>query len=367
MIDLAGLKEQYNEISQEVRQAVHKVLTSGWYVLGEELERFEQEFSSYIGARYGVGVNSGSDALLLALKVLGIGPGDEVLTVSHTFISTVDSIIRNGARPVFVDIDPDTFCIDPAEIENRITEKTKAILPVHLYGHPADMTQIGAIARKHNLFIIEDACQAHGAECDERRVGAIGHVGCFSFYPVKNLGAYGDGGIVVTNDGTLAEKLIRSRNYGQPEKNVHTFIGINSRLDEIQAAALRVKLKFLDRWNMRRRQIAEQYDVHLSHTGIITPIEKKYARHVYHQYVIKCRQRDALQNFLFQREIDTQIHYPVPVHKQRAYQDLGFDTYLPVTERVCGEILSLPVHPWLSEQEVLKVANAVQAYRDTPA
>ena len=207
MIDFAGLKQQYSEISEEIEEAVDRVLRRGWYLLGEELTSFEQEFSCYIGTRYGIGVNSGSDALLLALKALGIGQGDEVLTVSHTFISTVDSIVRNDAEPVFVDIDPDTFCMDPSKIEEKITERTKAILPVHLYGHPADMTPIMKIAKKHNLFVVEDACQAHGAEYEGRRVGGIGHVGCFSFYPVKNLGAYGDGGMVVTDDAELAEKL----------------------------------------------------------------------------------------------------------------------------------------------------------------
>ncbi len=361
MIDFAGLKQQYSEISQEIKEAVDRVLRRGWYLLGEELTSFEQEFSCYIGTRYGIGVNSGSDALLLALKALGIGQGDEVLTVSHTFISTVDSIVRNNAEPVFVDIDPDTFCMDPSKIEEKITARTKAILPVHLYGHPADMTPIMKIAKQHNLFVIEDACQAHGAEYEGRKVGGIGHLGCFSFYPVKNLGAYGDGGMVVTDDAELAEKLKMLRNYGQPRKHVHDFIGVNSRLDEIQAAVLRVKLKHLDQWNERRRKIARWYGEHLSGTDIVAPAEKKYARHVYHLYVIKSKAPDAMQRRLSQSKIHTQIHYPVPVHKQTAYRELGVDVRLPVTERICNQILSLPIHPWLSEADVRTISAAVRS------
>ena len=322
MIDFAGLHQQYNEIAEEIEEAVNRVLRGGWYILGEDLANFEKEFAHYIGTEYAIGVNSGSDALLLTVKALEISDGDEVLTVSHTFISTVDSIIRNGATPVFVDVDPRTFCIDPVQIEKKVTKRTRAIIPVHLYGHPAEMTPIMEVAKKYNLHVIEDASQAHGAKYVGKKVGSIGDVGCFSFYPAKNLGAYGDGGIVVTNNSELAEKLRMLRNYGQPKKNEHTFIGNNSRLDEIQAAVLRVKLKYLDQWNQKRREIAAQYSAFLSESGIITPIEKKYAEHVYHLYVIRCKQRNALQQFLSQHGIHTQIHYPVPVHKQKAYQDI---------------------------------------------
>ena len=359
MIEFAGLQQQYDEIADQIEQAVHKILKGGWFILSEELANFEEEFSRYIGTKFGIGVNSGSDALLLAVQALGIGDGDEVLTVSHTFISTVDSIVRNGAKPVFVDIDPDTYCIDPAQIEKKVTKKTRAIIPVHLYGNPADMTSIMEIAQKYNLHVIEDASQAHGARYKGKRVGSIGDVGCFSFYPAKNLGAYGDGGMVVTNNSELAKKLRMLRNYGQPEKNVHAFVGVNSRLDEIQAAVLRVKLKYLDQWNQRRREIAGQYDTLLSELPVITPIAKEFAEHVYHLYVIKCRQRDALRQNLLQHNIHTQIHYPIPVHKQKAYQDLGFDIRLPITERICDEILSLPMHPWLSESDVQTVAGAI--------
>ena len=359
MIEFAGLQQQYDEIADQIEQAVHRVLKGGWFILGQELEEFEQEFSGYIGTKFGIGVNSGSDALLLAVKALGIGDEDEVLTVSHTFISTVDSIVRNGARPIFVDIDPDTYCIDTAQIEKRITRKTRAIIPVHLYGNPADMTPIMEIAKDHNLYVIEDASQAHGAKYKGKKVGSIGDVGCFSFYPAKNLGAYGDGGMVVTDNAELAEKIRKLRNYGQPEKNVHDFIGVNSRLDEIQAAVLRVKLKYLDKWNTRRREIAGQYNELLSELPVITPIEKEFAGHVYHLYVIRCGERYELQQHLLQHNIHTQIHYPVPVHKQKAYRDLGFNVRLPVTERICGEILSLPMHPYLSEADVKTIVDAI--------
>ena len=361
MMDFAGLKQQYDTIAGEIKEAIDRVLTSGWFILGQELTRFEEEFAHYIGTRYAIGVNSGSDALLLALKALDIGPGDEVLTVSHTYISTVDSIVRNGAMPVFVDIDPETFCIDPAQIEDKITDKTKAILPVHLYGQPADMTPIMDIAEKHNLFVIEDACQAHGAKYKGTPVGSIGDLACFSFYPAKNLGAYGDGGIAVTDDSELAEKLRMLRNYGQPEKHKHVFVGVNSRLDEMQSAILRVKLKYLDQWNQSRRQVATWYDQSLSGSCLVTPVEREYAEHVYHVYAVQCKNRSAVQQSLAQRDIHTQIHYPVPVHKQPAYRDLGFDIDLPTTERACREILSLPIHPWLSIDDIQAVAHAVTA------
>jgi len=360
MIPLIDLKREYAEICEELTQAVQRVLKSGWFILGEEVKKFEEEFSKYIGVKYGVGVNSGSDALFLALKALGIGKGDEVITVSHTFISTVDAIVRNGAKPVFVDIEPDTYCIDATKIEEAITNKTKAILPVHLYGHPADMDQIMEIAKKYNLFVIEDACQAHGAEYKGKRVGGIGDIGCFSFYPVKNLGACGDGGMIVTNNEELATKLKMLRNYGSLKKYYYDFVGVNSRLDEIQAAILREKLKYLDEWNEKRRKIAKLYNEHLEDADVITSIEKEYAKHVYHLYVIRCKNRDALQQCLLKNGIQTQIHYPIPVHKQRAYLSLGFNITLPVTEKVCNEILSLPMHPWLKEDEVSRIVGVIR-------
>lgn len=360
MINIVDLKSEYQEISSQLGKAIDRVLESGWFIFGEELEGFEKEFSKYIGSKYGVGVNSGSDALFLAVKALGIGEGDEVITVSHTFISTVDAVVRNGARPVFVDIDPDTYCIDVTKIETAITDKTRAILPVHLYGHPADMGSIMEIAKKHKLCVIEDVCQAHGAEYKGKKAGSIGTVGCFSFYPAKNLGAYGDGGIVVTNDEKLAERLKMSRNYGQPKKYYHDFVGVNSRLDEIQAAILRVKLNHLDEWNGRRRRIAKLYHKFFEDSDIVVPVEKEYAHHAYHLYVIRHKDRDNLQQYLLQNGIQTQIHYPIPVHKQKAYSDSGSDAQLPVTEKVCNEILSLPMHPWLSKDEIEEICRLIK-------
>jgi len=331
--------------------------------LGEELERFEDEFSKYMGTKCAIGVNSGSDALFLALQALGIGKGDEVITVSHTFISTVDAIARNGAKPVFVDIDPKIYCIDVTKIEEKITKKTKALLPVHLYGHPAEMDAIIKIAKKHNLPVIEDACQAHGAEYRGKKVGNIGDIGCFSFYPVKNLGAYGDGGMVVTNNSELARKLRMLRNYGQPKKYYHDFIGVNSRLDEMQAAILRVKLKNLDNWNSSRRRFAHIYDMLLKDADVVIPVEKGYAKHVYHLYVIRHKNRDRLQQHLSKNGVQTQIHYPIAVHRQKAYLNLGLRAKLPITEKISGEILSLPMHPFLKEDEIRTIAQCIRKCR----
>jgi len=363
MINFVDLKKEYAKISEEINQAMQRVLRSGWFILGEEVKKFEKDFSKYIGVKYGVGVNSGSDALFLAVKALGIGEGDEVITVSHTFISTVDAVARNGAEPVFVDVDPDTYCIDVSKIEQAITDKTKAILPVHLYGHPANMSPIMEIAKKHGFYVIEDACQAHGAEYKGKKAGSIGTVGCFSFYPVKNLGAYGDGGIIVTNDEELAEKLRMARNYGQPKKYYHNFVGVNSRLDEIQAAILRVKLKYLDKWNERRRKTAKLYNKFFEDSDVVMPAEKEYANHVYHLYVIRHKDRDKLQQHLLKKGIQTQIHYPIPVHRQKAYSDSGGDAQLPVTEKICGEILSLPIYPSLKDKELEYIANTVWGLR----
>jgi dTDP-4-amino-4,6-dideoxygalactose transaminase len=345
MIPFIDLKREYTEISGEIREAMERVLKSGWFILGEEVRRFEEEFSTYIGTKYGIGVNSGSDALYLALQALGIGKGDEIITVSHTFVSTVDAIVRNGAKPVFVDIDADTYCIDVTKIEERITNKTRAILPVHLYGHPADMQPLMDIAQKHHLFVIEDACQAHGAEYMGHKIGSIGDIGCFSFYPIKNLGAYGDGGMVVTNNLALASRLRMLRNCGQSQKYYHDFVGVNSRLDEIQAAILRVKLRHLD-----------EYNELLKDSGIALPLEKEYAKHVYHLYVIRHKNRDKLQQKFLENGIQTIIHYPIPVHKQKAYSKLG-PTHLSVTESICNEILSLPIHPFFREDEIQAIVE----------
>ncbi|MEM2080725.1 MAG: DegT/DnrJ/EryC1/StrS family aminotransferase [Candidatus Bathyarchaeia archaeon] len=366
MIPFIDLKKEYTEIKWEINEAIQQVLEKGTFILGEETEKFEREFSSYIGVKHGVGVNSGSDALFLTLKALGISTGDEVITVSHTFVATADAITRNGATPVFVDINPETYCIDSEKIEEKITKRTKAIMPVHIYGHPAEMDTISEIAQAHDLHVVEDACQAHGAEYKGKKVGSLSDAGCFSFYPIKNLGAYGDGGIIATNNEELAAKLIMLRNYGQQQKYHHELIGINSRLDEIQAAILRVKLKHLNEWNSKRRENAKIYNELLSEAKIITPSEKN-AKHVYHLYVIRCKERDLLKQYLLKNEIQTLIHYPIPVHKQEAYLNLSSRHQLPITEEICKEILSLPMFPQLTKKEIETVANAVINFQNNIA
>ncbi len=360
MIRAVDFKREFKDTSEELRGAIERVLKSGWFILGAETEAFEEEFSSFIGAKYGIAVNSGSDAIYLALKALGVSKADEVITVSHTFVSTVDAIVRNQAQPVFTDIDPETYCLDTSQIESKITGRTKVILPVHLYGHPAQMEPIMEIAKANNLFVVEDACQAHGAEYRGRKAGGIGTAGCFSFYPTKNLGCYGDGGMIVTSNEEFAEKLRMLRNYGQSQKHHHDIVGINSRLDEIQAAILRVKLKHLDKRNERRRRLAALYDELLADSAVVRPVEKDYAKHVYHLYVIRSKERDKLRQRLSENEVQTLIHYPVAVHKQKAYAKPGSDIRLPVTEKACEEVVSLPLYPTISEEEICEVAQEIR-------
>lgn len=364
MVLFNDFAREQKEIGSEINQTISQVLASGWYILGKEGTAFEHEFAAYIGSKFGVGVNSGSDALYLAVKALGIGVGDEVITVAHTMISSVDAITRNGAKAVFADVDPVSYTLDPKQLEAKITPKTKAILPVHLYGHPVDMAPLMEVAHKHGLYVIEDACQAHGSMYNGKHVGSFGDVGCFSFYPTKNLGGYGDAGMIVTDDAVLAEKLTKLRNYGQTQRYYHDFVGVNSRLDELQAAVLRVKLRYLDGWNERRRRVAALYRELLSEE-VTLPVERDYARHVYHLYVVRHPQRDRLQQYLTSRGIQTLIHYPVPVHRQKAYINNG--AYLPVTERICGDILSLPINPWINEKEVGEVAWAIEEFNRTNA
>src|ERR1035437_254425 len=359
-IPFFSFKREYAEIQEELSEAIERVFESGRFVLGDEVASFETEFSSYVGTEYGIGVNSGSDALFLALKALGINENSEVITVSHTFVSTVDSIVRCGATPVFVDVEAGTYCIDTAKIEEKITERTKAILPVHLYGHPAHLDDVLKIATQYDLSVVEDACQAHGAEYKGRKVGSFGDVACFSFYPVKNLGAYGDGGMVPTNDRNLAERVKLLRNYGQSKKYHHDLVGINSRLDELQAAILRVKLSRLDEWNEKRRQLAGLYKELLEHTDVVLPCERAYAKHAFHLFVIRLADRDKCQRLLQKRGIQTQIHYPIPVHKQKAYAEFENAKDLAVTEVACNEILSLPLYPSLTDEEVTYIGEATK-------
>lgn len=363
-IPFLELKAQYHSIKEEIDGAVSQVLEKGWFILGENVRAFEEEFAAYCGASFGVGVGSGTEALHLALLACGVQPGDEVITVPNTAVPTVSAISFAGATPVFVDIHPDSYNMEPSGIEAKMTERTRAIIPVHLFGQAADMGPILEIARRHNLKVIEDACQAHGAEYQGRKVGTFGDAGCFSFYPTKNLGAYGDGGMIITNDASIAEKARLLRNYGEKQRYYHSIKGFNSRLDELQAAILRVKLRHLDEWNEARRERAKLYDRHLAESGVATPAEMAYGRHVYHLYVIRSPRRDELQAFLASKGIGTLIHYPVPVHLQEAYRDLGIGPEsLPVAERYAGEILSLPLYPELSRESVERVAGLVGEFQ----
>ncbi len=363
MIPMTDLKAEYETLKGEMDRAIQEVLDSGWFILGAQVRAFEQEFAAYCVAECGVGTGNGTDAISLALRACGIEPGDEVITVPNTAVFTVLAVSAVGAEPVLVDIDPVTYTMDPAKLEGAITQRTRAVVPVHLYGQSADMDPILEIAHRHGLVVIEDACQAHGAQYKGRRVGTLGNAGCFSFYPTKNLGAYGDGGMVVTNDPQVADRLRLLRNGGQQDRYHHAVKGINSRLDELQAAVLRVKLCHLDEWNEVRRARAQEYAGLLEGTGVVTPTEADYARHVYHLYVIRSRQRDALLEHLSGRGIAANIHYPVPVHLQQAYRDLGLsDGSLPVAESCAREVLSLPMYPGLAAEATSCVAKAIREF-----
>jgi len=363
-VPFVDLQAQYVTIRDEIQVAIQGVLDAGWFILGHHVESFEKAFAGYCGGGEAIGVGSGTEALHLALQACGVGPGDEVITVSNTFVATALAIDYVGAKPVFVDIDPVMYTIDVTQVEAYITPRTKAILPVHLFGQPADMDPILALAKAHGLHVIEDACQAHGAEYKGQRVGAIGDIGCFSFYPSKNLGAYGDGGLVLTHDPALADRVRLLRNYGQRRKYFHHIRGYNSRLDELQAAVLEAKLPHLDAWNDQRRRIAARYDAGINTHRAVLPGVRENVRHVYHLYVICTPYRDALHEWLSARGISTQIHYPVPIHRQEAYQDLGLPAgALPVTEQVCDQILSLPMYPELTDAQVNWVIESVNVFR----
>lgn len=364
-ISFVDLKREYEEIKDEIRNIVKKVVYKDSLILGNEVERFEKEFAKFCGVKYCVSVASGTEALFLSLKVLGIGKGDEVITVPNSFIATALAIIYTGAKPVFVDINSNTYNIDINLIERTITSKTKAIIPVHLYGQPADMDPILEIAKKYKLKVIEDACQAHGALYKDRKIGSIGDLAAFSFYPVKNLGAYGDGGAITTNKKVLAEKLILLRNYGQKKKYYHSVIGYNSRLDTLQAAILRVKLRHLNKWNQQRRKIAEMYNNCLRNSDLALPKQLVKTFHVYHQYIIETKERNFLQASLRKYGINTLIHYPVPIHMQKTYKNLGYKVKkekYPVTEEKAKRILSLPIHPFLKAKEVSYICSKIREY-----
>ncbi len=361
MIPFVDLKAQYLSIKEEINTAVLKVLDSTQFILGREVAAFESEFAAYCNSDYAIALNTGTSALHLALLAAGIGSGDEVITVPFTFVATVAAICYTGAKPVFVDIDPISYTIDVTKIEQAITPKTKAILPVHLYGQPADLNPIVEIARRNNLIVIEDAAQAHRAEYKEQRIGSIGDIGCFSFYPGKNLGAYGEGGAVVTSNPEYARTIKMLRDWGQEQRYHHVLKGYNYRMDGIQGAILRVKLRYLDRWTEARRTHAALYDRLLADSGIKTPTVMPYSHHVYHVYAIRTHQREVLQQKLNERGIQTGIHYPIPVHQQTGYADLGYKFGdFPNSELVAKEILSLPMYAELSSEQVEMVSNAVR-------
>jgi dTDP-4-amino-4,6-dideoxygalactose transaminase len=357
-IPFVDLKAQYASIKDEVAEAIRGVLDSTHFVGGEHLASFERDFAAYCDVRHARGVANGTDALHLALRALGIGNGHEVITTANTFIATAAAIAAAGARPVFVDIDPDTYTIDPARIEPAITGRTKAIIPVHLFGQSADMQPIIEIARRHALSVIEDAAQAHGAEYHGARAGSIGDIGCFSFYPGKNLGAYGDGGCITTNSDMLAERIERLRDHGRITKYEHSVAGFNSRLDTLQAAILQVKLRRLDQWNSNRQRVAALYAEELADAGIGTPSVRAGSTHVYHLYVIESEDRDALQMRLKAAGISTGIHYPIPIHLQPAFAYLGYGKGdLRRTEQIAERLLSLPMFPELKPAQVSRVAE----------
>lgn len=362
-VPFLDLKAQYRTIRDEVDTAIAQVIENTSFILGEAVERFETAFATYCGVQYSVGVDSGTSAVELALRAYDIGPGDEVITVANTFIATVLAISATGATPILVDIDPNTYNIDPHAVEAAITSRTRAIVPVHLYGQPADMDMLLRLAERHHLVLIEDACQAHGAVYKGKRAGSLGHAAAFSFYPGKNLGAYGDGGAVVTNDARTADRLRMLRNYGQRQKYHHESVGYNRRLDSIQAAVLDVKLKYLDGWNQARREHAARLSQLLLEADVVTPQEATGAESVWHLYVVRTPDRSGLQQHLNSRQISTGIHYPVPVHLQPAYSSLGYRRGdFVVTERYADHILSLPMYAELSHEQLMRVAETIAEF-----
>ncbi|MCA1497357.1 MULTISPECIES: DegT/DnrJ/EryC1/StrS family aminotransferase [unclassified Bradyrhizobium] len=362
MIPFLDLKAQYSQIKPEIDAAVARVVSSGHFVLGPEVTAFEERFANYCRTTACRAVNSGTSALHLALLAAGVGSGDEVITVSMTFVATTAAILYSGARPVFVDVDPVTWTMDPSLIEAAITPRTKAILPVHLHGLMADMDPIMAIARRHGLVVIEDAAQAHGAEYRGRRAGSIGDLGCFSFYPGKNLGAFGEGGAVVTDRPEFARRVSLLRDWGQEAKYDHVIAGYNYRMDEIQSAVLNVKLDYIEHWTDARRSLAERYNALLSGLPFARPQPPQYVRHVYHVYAVRSERRDDALNRLRDAGIGAGIHYPVPVHLQRAYAELGYRAGdLPVTEMLANDFLSLPIYPELPPERTAEVVGILRS------
>jgi len=364
-VPLVDLHAQYEPLKQEILTRFEGILEGMRLFLGPNVEAFEEEFARYQEVEHAIGVSDGTSALQLALMACGVGPGDEVVTVSHTFIATAEAIALTGAKPVFVDIAPDTYTLDVGQIEGHLTSRTRAIIPVHLYGQPADMDPIMAIARQHRLWVIEDACQSHGARYKGRRTGGLGHIAAYSFYFSKNLGAYGEAGMVTTNDDGLASKVRALRDHGSSARYHHDLVGMNARLDELQAAVLRAKLPHLDEWNAQRRANAADYARLLSDgdgMGVV-PSAAAYAEHVFHLYVVRVPHRDQLREHLRDRGIGTGIHYPIPCHLQRAFRHLGYEEGdLPITEEAVGQVISLPMYPELTAAQRLQVVDAMREF-----
>ena len=364
-VNFVDLKVQYLSLKSEIDRAVQDVMDNTAFAGGRFVADFESKFASYCQCKHAIGTSSGTSAIWMALLALGVSDGDEVITVPNTFIATAEAISFCGARPVFVDIDPETYNMDPGLIEKAITSKTKAIIPVHLYGQMADMDPIMEIAREHGLYVIEDACQAHGAKYKDSHAGSMGDVGCFSFYPGKNLGAYGEAGAVVTNNGDLAEKMRMFRDHGQNKKYYHSIVGWNARMDGFQGAVLGVKLKYLDEWTQARRANAGHYnDLLAGANGVVTPVEADHAEHVYHIYAIRSRKRDALISALAEQDIYCGIHYPVPLHLQKAYEFLGYKKGgFQVTEECVNEQVSLPMFAELTAEQIEFVCEKINEFK----
>lgn len=363
-VPFLDLKAQYESIKEEINEAIQQVLDSCAFSGGPFVEKFEDEFAEFCQCKYAIGVSNGTEALWLALLALGVGAGDEVITVPNTFIATVEAISFCGAKPVFVDVDGKTYTINPVLLGNVITSNTKAIIPVHLFGQMADMDPVMEIARRHGLYVIEDACQAHGAEYKGKRAGSIGYAGCFSFYPGKNLGAYGEAGAVVTNSADIDFKIRKLRHHGQTRKYYHDLVGWNARMDGIQAAILSVKLKHLEEWNNARREKAALYNDRLSPaSSLMPPHEADYNKHVYHLYTIKVKKREELIRKFQSRAIQFGIHYPISLHLQQAYKSLGLQKgSLPVSENLAEELISLPMYPELTREQIVTVTDTINAF-----
>lgn len=362
-IPFVDFKREYRDLKKEVSSAIKRVINSGHYILGGEVEKFEKEFSGYIGSKYAVGVANGTEALYLALLSCGIKKGDEVITAANTCAPTIMAIIASGAIPILADADPITYCLDIKQVKKKITRRTKAVIPVHLYGQITDMGGLFNVSRKHGLKIIEDCAQAAGAKYKNKMAGSMGACGCFSFYPTKNIGALGDGGIITTNSRDLAGKLRLFRNYGQKDRYSHESFGINSRLDELHAAILHAKLRKLDTWNSRRREIADRYRSGINNSNIILPAEAIYVRHAYHLFVVRAKLRDSFRNHLTQNGIPTLIHYPIPIHRQKFYSKSYKSEHLfPVAERLAREVVSLPLYPYLRDEEIDFIIRIINSF-----